>query len=382
MMQNFEQIFAKLVSFQTVSETSNKNLVEFIHNYLKKFQLNPKKILGDDGRFNLICQIGPSSPGGLVLSGHTDVVPVIGQKWGNNPFNLINKNGNFFGRGACDMKGFIATVLSMVPLIMTKKLVKPIFLIFSYDEEVGCIGIQKLIPILKKIKPKPSFCIVGEPTEMKIVNKHKGKKNYEILLSGIEAHSSLTKDGVNAIEYSGEIIEHLKNLQENFKKDFYDADFEPPFPTVNIGTISGGTAVNIIPNKCSLEFEIRDTPKLSQENIDNELELLKKITEKKMKRKNQKCLVELIKKNNFPPLQTDSNKKIISMSMKSLQTNLLNSVSFGTEAGVFHKLGIQTIVCGPGSIKQAHKPDEFIKKNQISKCEVFLNNFIDNLNSC
>ena len=257
-----------------------------------------------------------------------------------------------------------------------------LLLIFSYDEEVGCVGIQKLVPILKKIKPKPNFCIVGEPTEMKIVNKHKGKKNYKIILSGIESHSSLIEDGVNAIDYSAEIINHLKSLQKNFKKKIYDADFQPPFPTVNIGTILGGTAVNIIPNKCSLEFEIRDTPKLSEEKINTELQLLKKNTESKMKENNKKCSVKLIKKNNFPPLETNSNKKIINLSMKALDSNFLTSVSFGTEAGVFHKLGIQTIVCGPGSIKQAHKPNEFIRKNQILECEIFLNNFIDNLNSC
>jgi len=381
-MHSFKQIFAKLVSFQTVSETSNRLLIDYIYEYLKSFQLNPRKIHGDDGRFNLLCQIGPNSPGGLVLSGHTDVVPVSGQKWNNNPFNLIEKNGTFFGRGACDMKGFIASVLSMIPVIMTKKLLKPIFLIFSYDEEVGCVGIQKLVPILKKIKPKPSFCIVGEPTQMKIVNKHKGKKNYEILLTGIESHSSLIEDGVNAIEYSGEVIRYLKSLQKEFKKNFYDKDFQPPFPTVNIGTISGGTAVNIIPNKCSLEFEIRDTPKLSDDKINTKLKLLQKNTESMMKEKNKKCSVKLIRKNNFPPLQTDSNKKIINISMKALDSNFLTSVSFGTEAGVFHKLGIQTIVCGPGSIKQAHKPNEFIRKNQISECEIFLNNFIDNINSC
>ena len=378
----FEQIFDKLISFQSISEISNKGIINFIYDYLKNQDLNPKKIQGHEGRFNLYCKIGPDKPGGIILSGHTDVVPVEGQKWSTNPFKLSSANNKFYGRGTCDMKGFIATVLHMVPKIKNIKLAKPIHLVFSYDEEVGCIGIQKLIPFLKKIKPKPKFCIVGEPTEMKLVNRHKGKKSYEVIFKGVECHSSLVNDGVNAIEFSNEFISFTKNFQNKLKKVYLDQDFSPPFPTLNIGKIYGGIALNIVPKECSIEFEIRDTPNLNNKIIKTNIENSLKKIENKMKLKNKKSCIKLINKNNFPPLDTSPDKEIISVCLKSLKSNSTASVSFGTEAGVFDNLDFQTVVCGPGSIKQAHRPNEYIEKNQIIKCEKFLKSILDNLNKC
>ena len=275
------------------------------------------------------------------------------------------------------MKGFIAVVLSLVPKIKINKLKKPLHLIFSYDEEIGCIGIQKLIPFLKTVKPKPDFCIVGEPTEMKLVNMHKGKKNFLVSFNGVESHSSLIENGVNSIDYCGEFINFLKDLQKDLIKTKNNKKFNPPYPTINIGKIQGGIAVNIIPKECELEFEIRDTPNLNTEKTIKKIKDFLKRIEKKMKAKNKSCSVVFKKLNNFPPLETNEKKKIINLVLDKLKSNSVNSVSFGTEAGVFNKVGFETIVCGPGSIEQAHKPNEYVEEKQLKKCDEFLTKIID-----
>ena len=275
------------------------------------------------------------------------------------------------------MKGFIAVVLATIPKLKISKLKKPLHLIFSYDEEIGCVGIQKLIPFLKKINPKPSFCIVGEPTEMKLVNMHKGKKNFLVSFKGIESHSSLIENGVNAIDYCAGFINFLKDLQKILIKTKSHKKFDPPYPTINIGKIQGGLAMNIIPENCELEFEIRDTPNLNTEKIINKIKVFLKKTEKEMKEKNKKCSVNFKILNNFPPLETNEKKKIINLALEKLKSNSISTVSFGTEAGVFNKVGFETIVCGPGSIEQAHKPNEYIEETQLKKCDEFLTKIID-----
>ncbi|MBD23113.1 MAG: acetylornithine deacetylase [Alphaproteobacteria bacterium] len=374
---NTINILSKLISFRTISETTNKELAQYISNYLAKHKIKTQLFEGSPGQFNLYARIGPNVDGGMILSGHTDVVPTEGQNWTTNPFELIKKKNKLFGRGSCDMKGFIAVVLNLVPKIKIKKLKKPLHLIFSYDEEVGCIGIQKLIPFLKKIKPKPTFCIVGEPTEMKLVNMHKGKKNFFVSFKGIESHSSLIENGVNAIDYCGEFINFLKILQKNLIETKNHKKFNPPYPTINIGKISGGIAVNIIPRTCELEFEIRDTPNLNTEKIIETIKTFLKKTEKKMKEKDKKCSIKFKILNNFPPLETNEKKQIVNLVLEKLKSNSISSVSFGTEAGVFNKIGFETIVCGPGSIEQAHKPNEYIEEKQLKKCEDFLTKIID-----
>ena len=374
---NTIDILSKLVSFKTISELTNKDLAKYISGYLAKYNIKTQLFEGNPGQFNLYAKIGPDVDGGIILSGHTDVVPTEGQNWMTNPFELVKKKNKFFGRGSCDMKGFIAVVLALIPKLKITKLKKPLHLIFSYDEEIGCVGIQKLIPFLKKIKPKPVFCIVGEPTEMKLVNMHKGKKNFIVLFKGIESHSSLIENGVNAIDYCGDFINFLKNLQNKLIKTKHHKKFDPPYPTINIGKIQGGLAVNIIPENCELEFEIRDTPNLNTEKIINEIKIFLKKTEKKMKEKNKKCSVNLKILNNFPPLETNEKKKIINLALEKLKSNSISSVSFGTEAGVFNKVGFETIVCGPGSIEQAHKPNEYIEEKQLKKCDEFLTKIID-----
>ncbi len=373
-----EEILTKLISFQSISETSNNKLADFIISFLKKFDVQAEKIEGHKGRFNIYCRIGPKVDGGIILSGHTDVVPTTGQKWSTNPFKLTKKNNKLYGRGSADMKGFISVVLFLIKDIRKDKLKRPLHLIFSYDEEIGCIGIQKLVPFLKKIKPKPKFCIVGEPTEMKVVNQHKGKKNFLVCFHGIESHSSLIDDGVNSILYCAEFINFLEKKQKILRNK-ENIKFTPSFTTINVGKINGGIAVNIIPKTCKLEFEIRDIPNFQTNKLIEDIKNYLSKLEKEMKFYDKRCFIELQEQNDFPPLNTQENLEIISLCLNNIKNNSIETVSFGTEAGIFNKLGFQTVVCGPGSIKQAHKPDEFIELIQLKKCENFLKKIIKSL---
>ena len=376
---NFRTLLSRLISFETISKTSNKELMLFIKDYLSKSKIKCELLEGSKGQFNLYSMIGPYKDGGILLSGHTDVVPTEGQNWNSNPFKLINKNKRFYGRGTCDMKSFIAISLDLVSKINISNLKKPIHLIFSYDEEIGCVGIQKIIPFIKKLRPKPMYCIVGEPTGMKVVNEHKGKKNFLVQFNGVEAHSSLVHNGVNSINFCSEFVEFLKDLQKSISISSKNSKYNPPYSTINVGLIKGGIALNIIPKYCEIEFEIRDTPEINSEKILKKIKSFLNLLEKKMKKINKKCFITFKNTNDFPPLKTDEKKKIIQMALRKLKSNSINSVSFGTEAGVFNKLGLETIVCGPGNIEQAHKPNEYIEESQIVKCQSFLRNIIEYL---
>ena len=373
-----KQILKKLISFKSISEQENITLLNYVSAYLRKFNVNVEIINRYQNRANLYCRIGPNSTGGLMLSGHTDVVPVENQKWKTNPFELIEKGNKYFGRGTADMKSFVAVVLSLVPKIINRNLKKPVHIMLSYDEEIGCVGIQKAVPFLKSLKKKPSYCIVGEPTEMKVITEHKGKKNFVVSFNGIESHSSQIDKGVNAIKYATKFITYL-NLIENKlkKKSFQNKKYDPPYSSINVGLIHGGIALNIIPSICNLEFEIRDLPSNNMSKIIGEIkEYLFSDLEKEMKEKNDKCFIKFSITNNFPPLKTLMNNQIVNLALSNLNTNITDTVSFGTEAGVFNKIPIETIVCGPGSIDQAHKPNEFISIEQVNKCEVFLEKMI------
>ena len=376
-----EQILKDLIEFKTVSETENNSLVNYIIKYLSGFDIESSVLYGTDNQSNLYARVGPDCDGGILFSGHTDVVPVEGQNWSYNPFTATESNGKIYGRGSADMKGFLAVVLSLIPEIKKKTLKKPLHIFFSYDEEIGCVGIKKAIPFIQKMKKKPKYCIVGEPTNMQLVTKHKGKKNFVVTFKGIESHSSLINDGVNSIEYAANFINFLQKVQEDLKKENYlDKNFDPPYSTINVGKISGGIALNIVPKTCEIEFEIRNLPSLNLDSFIKTIRNYLKEIEKKMKRNNKKSKILFKAEDSFPGLDTKDNRTIVNIGLNALRSNKTNTVSFGTEAGVFNNLGIETIVCGPGNIKQAHKPDEFVKKNQLKKCELFLKKIIKSLN--
>lgn len=378
---NTEKILKDLIDFKTISQTENNSLVNYIINYLEKFNIKSTVIPGNNNQSNLYARIGPDIHGGVFLSGHTDVVPVNGQNWLFNPFKATEKGNKIYGRGTADMKGFISVVLAMVPKIMKSKIKTPIHLMFSYDEEIGCVGIKKAIPFIKNMRYKPKYCIVGEPTNMKLINKHKGKKNLKVTFFGVESHSSLIENGLNAIDYAGTFIHFLRGIQKELqKKKYLDENFVPPFSTINIGKISGGIALNIIPKECQIDFEIRNLPSLNSANLIKKIKVHLNKLESEMKMKNKKSKIIFEIEDSFPGLATDENKSIVNIGLRALKSNKVSTVSFGTEAGLFQKLGIQTIVCGPGSIEQAHKANEYVKKDQLNKCEIFLDKVIKFLN--
>ena len=369
-----------LIGFDTTSFKSNLNLIKFIENYLNQYKIKSELVYDDTkNKANLFATIGPNSTAGIVLSGHTDVVPVGNQKWDTDPFQLIEKDQKLYGRGASDMKSFIALVLSRVPKIIEKKLSKPIHLAFSYDEEIGCVGVHGLLDLIEKKSIKPEFCIVGEPTSMEVVIGHKGKHAYSVKVDGLSCHSGQAPFGVNAINYASKLIAYIDELnKEKSINGPFDQDYEVPYTTLHTGLINGGTILNIVPNLCEFEFEIRNLA------TDDPLKLVNKIkdyTNQKlindMHKVSSKTGIHFNEKVNYPALDISADIKPVKKIKELLNNQKHKKVVYGTEGGLFkNRFDIPTIVCGPGSIDQAHKPNEYISIEQIKKCSNFLDNLI------
>ena len=369
-----------LIGFDTTSFKSNLNLIKFIENYLNQYEIKSELVYDDTkNKANLFATIGPNSTGGIVLSGHTDVVPVDNQKWDTDPFQLIEKDQKLYGRGASDMKSFIALVLSRVPKIIEKKLSKPIHLAFSYDEEIGCVGVHGLLDLIEKKSIKPNFCIVGEPTSMEVVIGHKGKHAYCVKVDGLSCHSGQAPFGVNAINYASKLIAYIDELnKEKSINGPFDQDYEVPYTTLHTGLINGGTILNIVPNLCEFEFEIRNLA------TDDPLKLVNKIkdyTDQKlindMHKVSSKTGIYFNEKVNYPALDIGADIEPVKKIKELLNNQKHKKVVYGTEGGLFkNRFDIPTIVCGPGSIDQAHKPNEYISIEQIKKCSNFLDNLI------
>jgi acetylornithine deacetylase len=369
-----------LIGFDTTSFKSNLNLIKFIENYLNQYEIKSELVYDDTkNKANLFATIGPNSTGGIVLSGHTDVVPVSNQKWDTDPFQLIEKDQKLYGRGASDMKSFIALVLSRVPKIIEKKLSKPIHLAFSYDEEIGCVGVHGLLDLIEKKSIKPEFCIVGEPTSMEVVIGHKGKHAYSVKVDGLSCHSGQAPFGVNAINYASKLIAYIDELnKEKSINGPFDQDYEVPYTTLHTGLINGGTILNIVPNLCEFEFEIRNLA------TDDPLKLVNKIkdyTNQKlindMHKVSSKTGIHFNEKVNYPALDISADIEPVKKIKELLNNQKHKKVVYGTEGGLFkNRFDIPTIVCGPGSIDQAHKPNEYISIEQIKKCSNFLDNLI------
>jgi acetylornithine deacetylase len=328
---------------------------------------------------NLYATIGAPDRGGIMLSGHTDVVPIDDQDWHTDPFKLVEKDDRLYGRGSADMKGFVATVLSLVPVLAQRKLREPIHLSFSYDEEIGCIGVRTLIDVLKDRPNKPRLCIVGEPTGMQVGVGHKGKHTMRCHVHGHEAHSSLVHQGVNAIEAAAELIAKLKEIARR-KRDHgpFDPDFEPPYSSVHTGTIQGGTALNIVPRDCTFDFEVRPLPGDDVAAVIAELRefaAARILPEMHAVRPETSILIEEL--TAAPGLDTAVDHEVTRLAAALSGSNTTMKVAFGTEGGLFAAAGIPTVICGPGSIDQAHKPDEYVALDQLGRCEAFLRRLID-----
>ncbi len=375
---NSKKILEKLVSFDSTSSKSNIDLIMYIKNYLEKYNLKSDVIFNENKtKANLHSIIGPSQKQGIVLSGHTDVVPVEGQIWDTNPFELTSNSERLYGRGTADMKSFIAVTLAMVPLMIKKNLKKPIHLAFSYDEEVGCLGAPSLVNHINKSFIKPFLVIVGEPTNMEIVNSHKGVLAFKTSLNGLEGHSSAPEKGLNTIIFASELINFLNLLYEK-ERLIQNKIFNPPYTTIHIGLIKGGSALNIIPKECSFIWEYRYLPEHDSNKIINEFNnFANKTVLPKMKAIYDKSKITTNQIAHVPPLKSSNNLEIENVIMKLAKSNTIKTVSYGTEGGIFQQTGIPTIICGPGSIEQAHKANEFIDLNEIEKCEKFLINLIE-----
>ena len=370
---NSKIILEKLINFNSTSSESNLDLILFIQNYLESYKIKSEIIFNEEKtKANLHAIIGPSEKSGVVLSGHTDVVPVDGQKWDTDPFKLSEKANKLFGRGTADMKSFLAVALAMVPVMVKKNLKKPIHLAFSYDEEVGCLGAPSLVDHISKYSIKPLVVIVGEPTNMEIVNSHKGVMGFMTSLTGLEGHSSAPEKGLNTIIYASKLINFISTLYEEEKLN-KNPIFDPPYTTIHIGTIQGGSALNIIPKKCSFVWEYRYLPDQESNNIIDKFNSY--VTETllpEMKVVYKDANISTRQIAHVPPLKSSNNTEIENLIMKLAKSNTVKTVSYGTEGGIFQKKDIPTIVCGPGSIDQAHKANEFIKITEIEKCEKFL----------
>jgi acetylornithine deacetylase len=308
-----------------------------------------------------------------VLSGHTDVVPVDGQPWTTDPFQTVERDGRLFGRGTCDMKGFIACALSAVPSFIKAKLAKPIHFAFSCDEEVGCRGVHPMIGHIKANVPKPGAVIVGEPTSMKVVNAHKSAIRFETEVSGHEAHSSCTHLGVNAIMVAAELIAELNGLRRELMEEGDPSGrFDPPFSTVHVGTIQGGTAANIIPRRCDFGWETRLLPGGDVDRAQRRLAAKVRDLEPAMKAISSDAGIEIRCTNTVPGLAPEAGSPAETLALMLSQSNGTHAVSYCTEAGSFQAIGIPTVVCGPGSIEQAHKPDEYVDLTQLALCDHFM----------
>jgi len=374
-----EEILSDLIEINTVSALSNLELIKYIENYLSKLGLESVRISNHDGtKANLYATIGPSDTAGIVLSGHTDVVPVANQTWKTNPFELNRKSVDnkirLYGRGTADMKGFISVVLSKVPDFLKANLITPIHIAFSYDEEIGCLGVGSMIEDMCKNLIKPQLVIIGEPTSMKIVNAHKGIQGFKTEIKGVSAHSSAPHLGVNAIKYAAEIINFLSNLAKD-KETQKDPNnrFSPSWTTFNIGQIQGGEALNIIPEYCSFNWEFRPVPEEDIGLIKSQFDdFITQHIQPRIRKENPSANVTTKPLASVLPLQEDQNSLAERLARYLTGHNTTTTASYVAEASQFQSKGISAILCGPGNIEQAHKANEWIASDELKNCDAFL----------
>lgn len=367
-------MLAELVRFDTTSRDGNIPLIEFVEGYLDSWDIPHFRVDYEAGKkTNLFATIGPDIAGGIVLSGHTDVVPVDGQAWASNPFELSERGGRLYGRGACDMKGFIAVALALVPQFKAAYLKTPIHLALSCDEEVGCKGVRPLVAHIRDHMKKPRAVIVGEPTSMQVVNAHKAALTFSTEVTGHEAHSSLTDQGVNAIMVAGELLGEINRIREDLTaRGDPSHRFNPPYSTIHVGVIEGGTAKNIIPRKCSFQWETRLLPLADPDEVPARFEKFAASLEPAMKKIAGDAGINNRQTNAVPGLAPEDNSPAEHLALHLAGANGAHAVSYCTEAGLFQQIGIPAIICGPGSIEQAHKPDEYIDISEMQKCGVFM----------
>ena len=372
-MSRSRQLLQTVVEFDTTSRESNLQLIEFVRDYLAGFGVTSELVYNEErSKANLFASIGPQELAGIVLSGHTDVVPVDGQAWSVPPFELTERDGKLFGRGTADMKGYIACVLALVPELVKADLRRPVHIALSYDEEVGCLGVRSLLKVLEQRPLKPMLCIIGEPTGLKPVLGHKGKLAMRCDVHGEACHSAYAPYGVNAIEHAAELIGELGRIGQRLR-DTRDARFDPPFSTVQTGVMSGGKALNIVPADCRFDFEIRALPSQDPGEVADQLKAYaEQQVLPRMQAVSAQSAIRFTELSAYPGLVTDERSQAAQLIAAFSGSQEFGTVAFGTEGGLFDAAGIPTVVCGPGSMDQGHKPDEFVSVEQLDGCDEML----------
>ncbi|HTI83804.1 MAG TPA: acetylornithine deacetylase [Acetobacteraceae bacterium] len=376
------ELLARLVSFDTTSRNSNLPLMAYVREYLDAHRI-PYRISSDASgeKANIHAIIGPQVPGGVALSGHVDTVPVDGQAWSADPFTLRRSDGRLYARGAADMKGFVSACLAAVPEMKARNLARPLHLFISYDEEVGCHGAKRLIEDLDESGLKPALCVVGEPSGMQPILAHKGKLNLRVAVRGMPGHSSEPSKGVNAIQAAGEAIAYVASEARRLANEGpFEDGFDPPHTTIHVGTMQGGTILNIIPERCEFIMEWRVIP---GDDPNRHVERLRQFVaatiEPAMHAVNRSTGFEYDVLVEMPGLSLAPDHELTAIVKQLTGSNSTGKVSYGTEGGYYQGAAIPTIVCGPGHIAQAHQPDEWIAQEQLDACDVFIRRLADRL---
>ena len=372
----------RLVGFDTTSRGSNLGLIEWVRDYLNALGVESRLTYDAAGnKANLFATVQKGDKPGIVLSGHTDVVPVDGQNWTSDPFRATLKSDKLYGRGSCDMKSYLAVILAMAPRFAAAALKAPIHFSLSYDEEVGCIGARGLLEDLARNGIRPAGAIIGEPTNMQPVIAHKGKRSYQCCVRGKEAHSALTPQGVNAIEYAARIITYIRHIAERMRDcEPRDYGFDVPFTTLQTGVISGGTAGNIVPRECNFQFEFRYLPGSDPDALEREIkDYAERVILPEMQRTDPATGISFETRAEIPGLNTAEAAQVTQLAQALSRNKSTSKVAYATEGGLFQQAGIPAIICGPGSIEQAHKPDEYVTLAQVALCESFMERLLQQM---
>ena len=375
-------MLTKLVGFDTVSRKTNMALIDHVRLLLTSHGVESRLVFNESKtKANLLATIGPNVPGGVVLSGHTDVVPVEDQDWHSDPFRVVEKNGKLFGRGTSDMKAFLAVALAATEDMVKADLKRPIHLAFSYDEEVGCLGVPSLIKLINAELPKPSAVVVGEPTDMKVVTAHKGVTGVRTVVTGHEAHSSQPHRGVSAVMVAAELIEFLRTLSlETSVKGPRNPMFEPDHTTITVNRIEGGTALNILAGHCTFQWDVRALPEDNPETyIGKFSDHCRDVVLPRLRKIAPDCDIAVFPRAGTPALKPEHESEAERLCRMLTGDNVTRHVSFAAEAGQFQQSGLSTVICGPGSISQAHQPNEFIEVSQVEAATSFVHDLIKHL---
>jgi len=373
----------RLIGFKTVSRDSNLGLIEWARDYLQGFGATTRLTYDATGKkANLFATLGDSKKPGLILSGHTDVVPVDGQNWDTDPFVPVERDGKLFARGSADMKGFIGIILARAPTFVAalndNRLDAPLHYSLSYDEEVGCIGVRGLIRDLEENNIRPAGCVVGEPTSMQPIIAHKSMNRFRCRVLGCEAHSSYVTHGVNAIEYAARLVVFIRQIADRLAQiETRDYGFTVPYSTMSTGLIQGGIASNVIPKDCVFQFDMRTLPNTPPDALYQEIRAYAQDLAREMQKVDHQSGIDLEWVSQTVGLAAAETDAIVQWAMQLSRNNQVGKVSYGTEAGLFQKMGVPSVICGPGDIAQAHRPNEFVTLEQLAQCEKFMDRILE-----